>query len=103
MISLGAHGELRSAPDCPRAASEWVVVEVADTGCGMDPATLERVKEPFFSGFDPPGLGLGLEIARLVATAHGGEVSVSSGLGKGTQVRILIPTGVHYAESGIRT
>ena len=101
-IMLGARNELHKSADSSRGASEWLVFEVGDNGFGMDEDTVERALQPFFSGFVPPGLGLGLEIARLVAQAHGGNLEISSQPGSGTQVRILIPSGVHYAESGIR-
>lgn len=65
-------------------------VEVADQGHGMDAATVARATEPFFSAFDPPGLGLGLEVARLAAEYHGGSVELESDLGSGTRARLYL-------------
>ena len=69
----------------------WLCIEVADRGCGMDCGTLSRAAEPFFSGFSPPRLGLGLELARLAARAHGGCVEIESEPGHGTVARFLVP------------
>jgi signal transduction histidine kinase/HPt (histidine-containing phosphotransfer) domain-containing protein len=65
---------------------------VADTGCGMDPATVARVFEPFFQSRDTyrrehGGAGLGMAISRRLVQAMGGEVEVESAVGTGTCVR----------------
>lgn len=64
------------------------VLEVRDQGCGMDEETLRLATTPFFSRFQPPGLGLGLEIARLVADGHGGRLELESQPGSGTTARL---------------
>jgi signal transduction histidine kinase len=69
-------------------------VEVRDLGRGMDPETLRRAPEPFFSAFSPPGLGLGLEIATLTANAHGGSLKLDSAPGEGTRAWLLLPGAV---------
>lgn len=63
-------------------------MEVRDRGCGMPPETLERATEPFFSAFRPSRLGLGLEIARLGAHAHGGTLEIEAPAGGGLVARI---------------
>jgi signal transduction histidine kinase len=59
-----------------------VVLEVSDTGHGIDPADAKRIFERFARGADAearrPGTGLGLAIVRAIAEAHGGRVSVAS-------------------------
>ena len=75
----------------PTALGTDLRVEVQDQGCGMDAETLDRAGTPFFSGFDPPGPGLGLEIARLNAEAHRGFLRVESAPGEGTRASILLP------------
>ena len=67
-----------------------VAVEVIDEGIGMDASTLARARDPFFSAFDPPGLGMGLEIARLVAGAHDGTLEIESTPGEGTTARLIL-------------
>lgn len=82
--------ELVAAPE----GQTTLLLEVHDHGCGMDAETLERAAEPFFSGFSPPGPGLGLEIARLNAEAHGGTLALDSTAGVGTTAVIRLPTAV---------
>jgi len=77
---------------------EWLCIEVADQGYGMDRTTLLRAVEPFYSGFSPPRLGLGLEFARLAARAHGGHVEIESKPGQGTVARLLVPMNVSKEE-----
>jgi two-component system sensor histidine kinase FlrB len=65
-------------------------ISVRDTGCGIEPAVLERLFEPFFTTRSE-GTGLGLAIVRGVATAHGGEALVESTAGKGTCFILRLP------------
>jgi two-component system sensor histidine kinase FlrB len=65
-------------------------ISVRDTGCGIEPAVLERLFEPFFTTRSD-GTGLGLAIVRGVATAHGGEALVESTAGKGTCFILRLP------------
>lgn len=78
---------VRPGPDLSRGEAR---IEVFDAGCGMDAATLERTRQPFFSAFDPPGLGLGLEIARLAATAHAGRLELDTVPGSGTCATLVL-------------
>jgi len=73
-----------------RAAAGGALIEVADTGPGMDPETVKHVFEPFFTT-KAAGTGLGLAIVRQAAEAHGGQVEVESERGKGATFRIRIP------------
>jgi two-component system, NtrC family, sensor kinase len=76
------------------AKESTVCIEVRDEGCGMDYATLEKAKAPFFTAFNPPGMGLGLEIARLVAEDHGGELVLESRCAEGTVARLTVGAAV---------
>lgn len=73
-----------------------VVVEIADTGPGIAPDTIEKIFEPFFSK-RAGGTGLGLAIARQMVENHGGRIEVDSQLGKGTTFRIRLPRRHHRA------
>jgi signal transduction histidine kinase len=75
-------------------------VVVRDTGRGIPAAALGRVFEPFFST-TPEGTGLGLAVARQVAIAHGGDITVESEEGVGTAVRVRIPLA--HAADGVAT
>jgi signal transduction histidine kinase len=74
----------------PGPGSEWVSLEVGDTGVGMDAAALARIFEPYFST-KASGTGLGLTIAKRNVEASGGTVKVNSVPGAGTTVTILLP------------
>lgn len=67
-----------------------VCLEVSDTGCGMDAATLARIFDPFFS---TKSQGRGLGLAALVGTvrAHAGGLRVTSAPGAGTTFQLLLP------------
>ncbi len=69
---------------------DWVVVEVADTGHGMDDATRSRLFEPFFTTKED-GQGLGTSIIHGIIARHGGEIAVSSVEGEGSSFRIKLP------------
>ncbi|MCC7417242.1 MAG: HAMP domain-containing protein [Acidobacteria bacterium] len=67
-----------------------IVVEVADTGIGMDPESVARVFEPYFST-KAAGTGLGLTIARRNLELNGGRIEVMSHRGVGTTVTLTLP------------
>lgn len=66
------------------------VLEVSDTGCGMDEKTLARIFEPFFST-KFIGRGMGLAAVRGIVEIHDGEISVRSRPGEGTTFTIAFP------------
>ena len=80
-------------------AGEWVRVSVSDTGHGMDPLTLRRIFEPFYTTKQPgEGTGLGLAVVHGIVTAHGGVVTVESAPGKGSTFRLCFPLAEKPAE-----
>jgi two-component system OmpR family sensor kinase len=77
-----------------REAGGSVVVEVADTGQGIDPADLPHVWEELYrspAARSVPGSGLGLPLVRAVVEHAGGEVTITSRPGSGTAVRLRLP------------
>ena len=70
-----------------RADGDLVIVEVSDTGTGMDAATLDRIFEPFFTtktGSADSGTGLGLSICQTIVQRAGGTIRARSTEGEGT-------------------
>ncbi len=74
------------------ASAGYVQMVIRDQGDGMDPATLARAGEPFFTTKEPgKGMGLGLFLARNVIERFDGTLRLSSTPTKGTTVEIRIP------------
>ncbi len=69
---------------------ERVLLEIGDTGVGMDEDVRFRLFEPFFTTREK-GSGLGLAIVHKTIETHGGEVQVESASGKGTVFRVMLP------------
>ena len=92
-LTISASGDVISRPEIggPRDG-DYVRVTVADTGSGMDGATLARAGEPFFTTKPPgQGTGLGLAMARGFSEQSGGGFSISSKPGRGTTVTSWLP------------
>jgi hemerythrin-like metal-binding protein len=70
-----------------------VCVEISDTGVGIDAKTQARMFDPFFTTKPVgTGTGLGLSLSYKIIKDHQGQIQVDSELGRGTTVRILLPT-----------
>ncbi len=68
-----------------------VILEVSDTGVGMDEQTRQHCLEPFFSTKGKRGTGLGLAMVYGVMERHDGKIEIESELGKGTTMRLVFP------------
>ena len=82
--------ELRVRVEGGEHEPETAVVEVCDSGPGVDPQKLNRIFEPYFSTYET-GTGLGLAIVRRIVDEHGGEVGARNRPGGGLSVIIRIP------------
>lgn len=107
--AMPSGGKLTIAADVVEASapavgpdSRYVRVAVRDTGVGMDAETLARAHEPFFS--TKPlgrGTGLGLSIVHSLASHLNGRLQISSEIGRGTAVEIILPIAEDAAQPAL--
>jgi PAS domain S-box-containing protein len=103
-------GQLTIATDMVKLTSEqalnhpqgrpgrFVCLTVADTGCGMDDATLKRMFEPFFTTKEAgKGTGLGLATVYGIVSQHQGWITVESAVGKGSTFAVFFPVAAEPA------
>jgi CheY-like chemotaxis protein len=90
-----SHGHITNLPP-----GSYIRLSVADTGVGMDEATLARAIEPFFStkGIGK-GTGLGLSMVHGLASQLGGALTINSRLGLGTNVELWLPQSADAPQS----
>jgi signal transduction histidine kinase len=86
-----------------RGTDGGLIISVTDTGSGIDPQSLPRLFEPFFTAYDVSrhssgqyeygrrGLGLGLSVVKAFTELHSGKVTVDSEPGKGSTFTITLP------------
>jgi PAS domain S-box-containing protein len=86
-------GTLRiSAKNLTLAGAPQVVIEVEDSGTGIEPEVLDKMFEPFFTTKEPAkGTGLGLSTVLGIVKGHGGTIDVKSTAGAGACFRIFLP------------
>jgi signal transduction histidine kinase len=78
-----------------------VEIAVSDTGCGIPREQLTRIWEPYITT-KPGGTGLGLAITRQTVLAHDGRVFADSTVGRGTEVRLVLPVIGSRNGTGVR-
>ncbi len=94
--AMGKHGGkifIRAKRDKERGG---VVIEVEDNGPGIPEYVLPKIFDPFFTTKEVGrGSGLGLSVSQGIIAKHGGDISVTSEVGKGTCFRIFLPDQVN--------
>jgi PAS domain S-box-containing protein len=95
-LIISAHNRAVDSDDATRIglgrAGDYVELGVMDTGTGIDPETLKRIFEPFYTTKPlGQGTGLGLATAYGIVTETGGAIEVDTAIGRGTTFRVLLP------------
>ena len=76
----------------PAPAGAYALLEVRDSGSGIEPADLQRIFDPFYTSDSPAvATGLGLAVVHGAIAAHGGGIAIESAPGAGTSIRLYIP------------
>ncbi|MCE7797098.1 ATP-binding protein [Sphingobium sufflavum] len=100
-LRITARAEHLGADRGALKAGDYVCLSVADTGIGMDDATMARAIEPFFStkGIGR-GTGLGLSMVHGLASQLGGALTISSRPGVGTNIELWLPQSASEIDAG---
>lgn len=103
-ITITVHERILNDTDIPRAtvgadlrAGRYAVIEVRDTGCGIDQDAREHLFVPFFTT-KPERRGLGLAATLGIVRSHEGAIQVESTLGLGSVFRVFIPIAQDHRE-----
>ncbi|MEW5785363.1 MAG: ATP-binding protein [Bacillota bacterium] len=79
----------------------FLCVEIADNGCGIDPANIPHIFNPFYTTKKVGrGTGLGLSVSLCIAQSHGGLIDVESIPGKGSTFSLILPLEKQNGNSG---
>lgn len=92
-IKFTDHGSVSLAAEL---RDDFLFVVIDDTGAGISPEDLKKIRLPFWQAADTGkvGTGLGLTITERIIELTGGDLEISSVLGKGTQVTFQIPAPI---------
>jgi two-component system NtrC family sensor kinase len=87
-IQIKLHAEGAKGSEC------FVHLHIWDNGVGIPAEDLDKVFDPFYStkSGKKEGVGLGLSIAKQIIDAHRGRITIQSDVGKGTNVKVRLPT-----------
>jgi signal transduction histidine kinase len=80
-----------NSTDLDMDGKRGLLIEVTDTGIGMNPETMQKIFDPFFTTKRQHGTGLGLSISQTLVTRQGGKIFAESVPGQGTTFSIWLP------------
>jgi signal transduction histidine kinase len=91
-----ANGAVKVKACMPEADANLLLLEVSDSGCGINPGLTEQIFERLFQASDPAlaarqGLGLGLYICKELVTRQGGHIWATSTAGRGAVLSVTLP------------
>jgi signal transduction histidine kinase len=97
--AMSGHGMIRlRTTESIEGGSRRVLIEFADHGCGISPRDLDHIFDPFYTTKrGGAGFGLGLAVSYGIIASHGGEITVTSEVGRGSVFTITLPV---YSEAG---
>ena len=88
--AIETHGEIAVTTKLHDPAH--VAVRISDTGCGIPPELIGKIRDPFFTTKEVgTGTGLGLSIVDEIVRAHGGRLEIESQVGKGSAFTVILP------------
>jgi len=84
----------------PVQAGPHILIQVIDTGSGINPSEIEKIFDPFFTTKGPgKGTGLGLSSALGIIKSHHGSIWVESEVSRGTTFNVLLPAAFELADA----
>jgi two-component system NtrC family sensor kinase len=102
LASIRDEGEITIATRIARSSElhrPGIVIEVIDTGVGIPADLLPRIFDLFMTTRpEGSGTGLGLAVSQEIIKEHGGKITISSQVGRGTTVTVFLPTNVDRSE-----